>query len=138
MLQHQSRGMSNKPIISIVDDDPSVLEATMDLLNSVGFPVETFPRAEEFLNSQHLHSTCCLIADVQMPGISGLELHVHLLRFGLAIPTILITAYADEAERTRALKAGVFCYLIKPFAESELLACIRSALQARKTDTKGQ
>ncbi len=129
--------MPTKPVISIVDDDQSVLEGTMDLLNSMGFIAETFQRAEEFLKSEHIHNTCCLITDVQMPGMTGLELHIHLVRSGAVIPTILITAYPDDTDRARALQAGVFCYLIKPFDESELLACIRSALEARKTDTGG-
>ena len=130
--------MPKKPVISIVDDDPLVLEGTMDLLNSMGFTTATFQRAEEFLKSERLYSTSCLITDVQMPGMTGLELYHHLIGSGTVIPTILITAYPDDADRTRALQAGVHCYLTKPFDERELLTCIRSALaHRRKSDTRG-
>jgi FixJ family two-component response regulator len=124
-----------KPVISIVDDDPSVREGTMDLLNSMGFAAEAFERANDFLNSNRLHSTSCLIADVQMPGMTGLELHNRLVGSGNVIPTILITAFANDRDRTRALQSGVRCYLTKPFNENELLACIREAL---KTDGRPQ
>jgi FixJ family two-component response regulator len=117
-----------KSIISIIDDDPSVREGTMDLLNSMGLAADTFEHASAFLNSSRLHSTSCLIADVQMPGMSGLELYECLVSSGNAIPTILITAFPNHRDRTRAREAGVECYLTKPFSESELLACIREAL----------
>ena len=123
-------------VIAIVDDDPSVREGTMDLLNSMGFIAETFRRADEFLKSNRLHSTSCLISDVRMPGMSGLELHNHLVGSGKVIPIILITAFPDDADRARALRAGVFCYLAKPFNENELLACIQSALEYRKTERR--
>lgn len=118
--------MPNELVISVVDDDPSVLEGTMDLLNSMGFIAETFPSAQEFLKSERLHCTSCLITDVQMPGMTGIELHNHLVGSGMVIPTILITAYPDDADRARALQAGL-CYIIKPFDECELLACIQFA-----------
>jgi FixJ family two-component response regulator len=124
-----------KPVISIVDDDPSVREGTMDLLNSMGFIAETFQRAADFLQSNCLHSTSCLIADVQLPGMTGLELYDQLVGSGKVVPTILITAFPDDKDRARALRAGVCGYLAKPFNESELLACIQSALEHRKTDT---
>jgi FixJ family two-component response regulator len=121
--------MPNKPVISIVDDDPSVREGTMDLLNSMGFIAEPFERADDFLKSNRLHSTSCLIADVRMPGMSGLELHNRLVGSGNLIPTILITAFPNDRDRERAVQAGVKCYLTKPFNEDDLLACIRSALE---------
>jgi FixJ family two-component response regulator len=130
-------GVLEKPVISIVDDDPSVREGTMDLLNSMGFIAETFQRADEFLESNRLHSTSCLIADVQLPGMTGLELYDHLVGSGQVVPTILITAFPDDNDRARALRAGVSCYLAKPFGETELLACIQSALECRRVDTKG-
>jgi FixJ family two-component response regulator len=125
------------PVISIVDDDPSVREGTMDLLNSMGFIAETFQCADDFLESNRLHGTACLIADVQLPGMTGLELYDHLVGCGKIVPTILITAFPDDKDRARALQAGVSCYLAKPFGENELLACIQSALERRKGDARG-
>ena len=129
--------MPEKPVISIVDDDPSVREGTMDLLNSLGFIAETFQCADDFLKSSRLHGTSCLIADVQLPGMTGLELYDHLVGSGKILPTILITAFPDDRDRVRALRAGVSCYLAKPFGENELLACIQSALEYRQGNTSG-
>ena len=121
-----------KPLISIVDDDELVREAVKGLMKSLGYRAEAAASAEEFLRSPHLRRCSCLIADVQMPGMTGLELYQHLSTSGKRIPTILITAYPDDGVRARALSAGVIGYLSKPFDEDDLLACIRSALtQAR-------
>jgi FixJ family two-component response regulator len=117
-----------KPLISIIDDDESVREAIKGLMRSLGYRVEAAASAEEFLGSRHVRRTSCLIADVQMPGMTGLELHRHLSVSGKPIPTVLITAYPDSGIRERALAAGVIGYLSKPFDENDLLACIRSAL----------
>lgn len=117
-----------KPLISIVDDDESVREAAKGLMKSLGYTAETFPSAEDFLQSQQVPRTACLIADVNMPGMSGFDLHRHLSTSGNRIPTILITAYPDDSARERALNAGVICYLSKPFDESDLLSCIHSVL----------
>jgi FixJ family two-component response regulator len=125
--------MPKRLVVSIVDDDPSVCEGLLDLLSSMGFAAEAFARADDFLKSDRLDSTCCLIADVQMPGMTGLELHDHLIRSGKAIPTILITAFPKDTDRARALRAGVHCYLPKPFSEMDLLSCIHAALGPRKT-----
>jgi len=95
------------PVISIIDDDESVREATMDLFESMGFITVAFPCAADFLSSDHLHETSCLIADVQMPGMTGFELHNRLVRSGNIIPTILITAYPDDGDQARALQTGV-------------------------------
>jgi FixJ family two-component response regulator len=122
-----------KEVISIVDDDPSVREGMMDLLRSMDFDVEAFERAADFLNSDRLHSTSCLIADVQMPKMTGLELYDHLIGLGSIIPTILITAFPNARDRACAQRAGVTCYLTKPFTESELLNCIHEALARRHT-----
>ncbi len=100
----------------------------MDLLRSMDFEVEAFERAADFLSSERLHSTNCLIADVQMPVMTGLELYDHLLGSGSTIPTILITAFPNPRDRERARRAGVNGYLTKPFTELELLDCIREAL----------
>jgi FixJ family two-component response regulator len=121
-----------KPLISIVDDDQTVREGTMDLFKSMGFGVVTYSSAADFLTSDLVHRTSCLIADVQMPGMSGFELHNRLVRSGNAIPTILITAYPDDRDRSHALQAGVTCYLVKPFTYHDLLACVRAALGTDK------
>ena len=120
--------------IAIVDDDESVREAMSGLMRSLGFSVRAFSSGESFLKSSCLSRAACLIADVQMPGMTGLELHHRLVASGSPIPTILITAYVDEKVRAQALNAGVFCYLPKPIDENKLLACIHSALGDRKTD----
>jgi FixJ family two-component response regulator len=99
-------------------------------MKSLGYRVIAFQSAEDFLNSKRRNSTACLIADVQMDGMSGPELHRSLVAAGHPIPTILITAYPDERVRARALQAGVKGYLTKPFSEEALLACIRSALDS--------
>ena len=121
--------MDKRPMISIVDDDESVREATMSLMRAAGYEPEAFPCARDFLNSEQACRTDCLIADVQMPGMSGIELHGKLVQSGKAIPTVLITAHPDEKARVRALQAGVVCYLAKPFNENELLDCIQTALE---------
>src|ERR1700722_9680096 len=120
-IDHLEAGMPQGPVISIVDDDPAVREGTMDLLNSMGYVAETFERADEFLKSDRLHSTSCLIADVQMPGMTGLELHSRLIATGNIIPTILITAFPSNGDRERALRAGVICYLAKPYNDKDLV-----------------
>jgi FixJ family two-component response regulator len=126
-----------KTMISIVDDDASVREGTMDLLSAMGFVAETFRHAADFLEGNSLRDTSCLIADVHLPGMSGLDLCDHLVGSGNSVPTILITAFPDEGDRVRALRAGVYCYLAKPFNENELLACIQSALAGRRPDARG-
>jgi FixJ family two-component response regulator len=117
-----------KPLISIVDDDGALRDAMKGLMRSLGFRVKTFASAEEFLKFQGLRNTACLIADVQMPRMSGPELHRQLIASGVSIPTILITAYPEDSVRTRALEAGVIAYLTKPFSKNDLLACMHSAL----------
>jgi len=126
--------LPEKPAISIVDDDESVREALTGLISSAGYVADAFPSAESFLRSDRLNNTACLIVDMQMPGLTGLELHGHLAASGNPIPTILITAHPDERVRIRALKAGVIAYLIKPFDDGELLACVNSALACRQLD----
>jgi FixJ family two-component response regulator len=124
--------MPKTPVISIVDDDNSAREGTVDLLKAMGFVAEAFPCAEDFLNSKRLHSTSCLIADVRMPGMTGLDLYDRLIGLGNVIPTILITAFPNDKDQARALRAGVSCYLSKPFSEDDLLACIRLVLGHRE------
>jgi FixJ family two-component response regulator len=118
----------SKYLISIVDDDASFREAMTSLMKSLGFAVEAFSSAEKFLASSRLADTSCLIADVHMPGMTGIELHQHLVSSGHAIPVILITAYPDDNARARASAAGVICYLSKTFDDDELLGYVRAAL----------
>lgn len=120
--------MSVNLLISIIDDDESAREAIVGLVRALGFAATEFQSAADFLRSSHLMRTACLIADMRMPGMTGLELYRHLIAAGTPIPTVLVTAYPDEAARTRALKAGIRCYLAKPLEPDALLACIRSAL----------
>ncbi len=102
----------------------------VDLFNSMGFVAEAFGSANDFLNSGRLQSTDCLIADVQMPMMTGLELCESLAGLGKCVPTILITAFPNARDRTRAQNAGVHGYLAKPFNENELVVCIHKALNA--------
>ena len=120
--------MPRKAVIAIVDDDQSVREALTSLVRSLGYAAMAFECAEDFLKSKRRRSVSCVIADVQMPGMTGIELHDRLVAYGEQIPTILITAFPDERSRERVLHAGVNCYLAKPFSEDDLLACIRSSL----------
>jgi FixJ family two-component response regulator len=116
-------------LISIVDDDESVRRTTTLLIESFGFRAAAFESAETFLNSGHLHDTSCLIVDVQMPGIDGLQLQSHLAAAGCGIPVIFITAYESKASRQRAMRAGAAAFLGKPFSDEQLLQVIRSALR---------
>ena len=103
-------------------------EAVKGLMKSWGYTAEAFASAEEFLSSRRVPRTACLIADVMMPGMTGLELHRHLVASGKTIPTILITAHPDDGVRERALQDGIIGYLSKPFSEEDLMACISSSL----------
>ena len=123
---------TTQPLISIVDDDELLRGAVTDLIRSLGYRAAAFGSAEAFLRSRQLSRTACLIADINMPAMSGLELYRRLSSSGAVIPTILITAYPDDNIRKRALDAGVRCYIVKPFDESELLSCIGQALSSSK------
>jgi FixJ family two-component response regulator len=123
--------VSKGPLVAIVDDDESIRDTTKDLLESAGFSAAVFARAASLLKYRRLSQVCCLITDMRMPKMTGLELHQHLLAANRAIPTILMTAYPDERSRTQAIRSNVVCYLIKPFAADELLACVRRAVQGR-------
>jgi FixJ family two-component response regulator len=121
--------MLNRTLISIVDDDQPFRESMRKLVMLLGYTVEEFPSAADFLASRFLPETGCLVADIHMPGITGLELHARLVKLGYAIPTILVTAYPDEVVRDRALKDGVVCCLGKPLDDEDLERCIRLALK---------
>jgi FixJ family two-component response regulator len=120
-------------IISIIEDDVSVREALGGLMKAFGFDAAVFSSAGEFLRSGRLDEMACLVVDVQMPGIGGIELQSRLLALGCRIPIIFITAFPDAATRTRAMQAGAVCFLAKPFGHAELLACIQAALEGRAT-----
>ncbi len=120
--------MSALSVISVIDDDASVRAATNNLLRSHGYKVYTFASAEEFLRSAQLHDTSCVIADVQMPVLSGLDLLTLMRTQGHRAPFIFITAFPDESVRARALNAGAICFLAKPFAAPALIKCLDSAL----------
>jgi len=116
-------------VISVIDDDQSVRIAANNLLTSHGYIVHTFASAEEFLRSTEQHDTSCVIADVQMPIISGLELLAQMRSRGYRVPFIFITAFPEESIRARALKAGAICFLSKPFAGPTLIDCLETALK---------
>jgi FixJ family two-component response regulator len=120
--------LSTLSAISIIDDDASVRAATNNLLRSHGYTVHTFASAEEFLRSAHLNDTSCVIADVQMSVMSGLELLMAMRDQGYRVPFIFITAFPDEGVRARALKAGAIAFLAKPFAGPTLIKCLDAAL----------
>ncbi|HEX9273019.1 MAG TPA: response regulator transcription factor [Candidatus Binatia bacterium] len=123
--------MANPPLISVVDDDDSIRESLGGLIRSVGFAVKAFASAEEFLTSDRLPDTDCLILDVRMPGMNGLELQRRLAASHMSIPVIFITAHGDEETRVRALNGGAVDYLLKPFSEEALLNAINTALKTR-------
>ena len=124
--------MAKRTLISVVEDDQPFRESMRKLMTVLGYTVQAFSSATEFLKSPVLTETACLVTDVQMPGMSGVELHRHLIDTGHAIPTILVTAYPDETARNRALKDGVVCYLSKPVDDEHLERCLRSALESGK------
>lgn len=115
-------------VISVIDDDASIRAATKNLLSSHGYSVHTFESAEDFLQSAHQGDSSCVVADVQMSGMSGLDLLTHLRSRGNDVPFIFITAFPDENLRARALKIGAICFLSKPFAGPVLINYIELAL----------
>jgi FixJ family two-component response regulator len=121
--------MPKASLVSVVEDDRFFRESMSRLMRSLGFSVEAFPTAADFLASPRLIDTACLIADVHMPAMTGLELHRRLIDKGYAIPTILVTAYPNEDVMARALKEGVICYLRKPIDQERLMQCVHAALR---------
>jgi FixJ family two-component response regulator len=120
--------MPKASLVSVVDDDLYFRESMRRLMRSLGYTVEIFPSAADFLASSRLIESVCLIADVQMPAMGGVELHRHLIQAGHPIPTILVTAYPNDGVRSRALNEGVVGYLRKPIDETHLMECLRAAL----------
>jgi FixJ family two-component response regulator len=125
------------PVISIVDDDEAVREATRGLVRSLGYVAAAFASAEEFLNSDRVWDTSCLIADVQMPGLSGVDLQSRLIADGNRTPVIFVTAFPEERIRQRALEAGAIGFLSKPFEEERLIEHLQTALQSREGGDAG-
>jgi FixJ family two-component response regulator len=123
--------LARVPVISIIDDDASVREATQRLLRSLGYVAHAFASADEFLRSSYLSDTSCLITDVKMPGMSGVELQKHLQIQGCQVPLIFITSFDDEGIRTQALNAGAVCFLTKPFEIRTLIKHLEEALKRR-------
>ena len=124
--------MPKRSLVSVVEDDQFFRESMRRFLRSLGYRVEAFASAVDFLASPRLGETACLIADVDMPVMTGVELYRHLIDSGHEIPTILVTAYADDDVRTRALNDGVIGYLRKPLDETHLQRCLHTALQSRE------
>jgi FixJ family two-component response regulator len=120
--------LSTLSVISVIDDDASVRAATDNLLSSHGYKVHTFASAVDFLKSARLGDSSCVVADVQMPVMSGLDLLTHMRTLGNDAPFVFITAFPDDGVRARALKAGAICFLAKPFAGPVLINCIENAL----------
>ena len=120
--------MAKKPVVAVGDDDEAVRLGLSSLIRSLGYAVTTFSSGRELLQSPHRGDISCLISDIQMPDMSGLELHARLLADDRPVPTILITGYPDDEARKRALDAGVLCYLKKPIVYDDLIACLQRAL----------
>jgi len=131
----QEEFIAAKNLISIVDDDESIRRTTTRLIESFGFQATAFESAERFLGSGQLRDTACLIVDVQMPGMNGLQLQSQLAAVGCRIPIVFITAYDDKESYRRAMQAGAIAFLGKPFGDEQLLQTIHSALGGQKRVT---
>jgi len=130
--------LGRTPVISIIDDDRSVRNATNRLVRSLGFIAYTFASADEYLKSPHVNHTSCLIVDVRMPSMTGLELQSALLEKGLAKPMIFITAFPEEGDRARALEAGAVDFLSKPFDGKTMIRSLSAALKGHGDETSQQ
>jgi FixJ family two-component response regulator len=117
-------------LVAIVDDDDSMRGALLGMLHVVGLPAQAFSSAEEFLKSGQQHQIACLIADIRMPGMSGLELQAKLNADRCRVPIIFITAHGDEKMRMQALRAGAVEFMAKPFDDEALLESVRAALES--------
>jgi FixJ family two-component response regulator len=118
-------------VISVIDDDELFRRATAGLIDSLGYPVASFGSAEEFLSSDQLEQTACLISDMQMPGMSGIDLQNQLIARGYRLPVIFITAYSNSKARMQALASGALGFFDKPFSEERLISCLDQALSQR-------
>jgi FixJ family two-component response regulator len=115
-------------VVSVVDDDASIRRSVRNLLLSLGFRVETFDSAEAFLGSAQREHTGCLVLDLRMPGMDGLDLLAHLAKVGQRVPAVILTAHGDDDARDRALQAGAVAFLDKPFPSAALIEAVNSAL----------
>lgn len=131
----KGRGGDERPLLSVVDDDESIRESLPDLLREFGFAARAFSSAEEFLTSDCLGQTSCLILDIAMPGMTGPDLYQELRRRGQEMPIIFITGQRDEAVRARVLKQAAAGFLLKPFSDGDLLTAIKMALQPLEGST---
>ena len=129
MRSRERRSATERPLLSVIDDDESVRESLPDLLREFGFDARAFSSAREFLSSVYLDATRCLILDVAMPGMTGLDLQQELKRRGQEIPIIFITGQKDEGIRKQAFKQGAVKFLYKPFSDTALLDAINAALR---------
>jgi FixJ family two-component response regulator len=128
MDRQERTGQHDTRVVSIVDDDASLRRSLGNLLTSVGFSVETFASAEDFLRSLQRDTTACLVLDLRMAGMSGLDLLRHLAVTGSRIPVVILTAHSDDEARQRALEAGAVAFLGKPFRADDLLGAVRTAV----------
>ena len=119
----------SQAVVSIVDDDPLAREGIRELVESLGYKARAFVSAQDFLQSGAIATTCCLITDLQMPGLNGLDLQEQLQAQGYCTPVILITAYPNEKHRSRAMNAGAVGFLSKPFEEQSLVECLGAAIK---------
>jgi FixJ family two-component response regulator len=124
--------LAKAPLISIVEDDELFRDSMRRLLRSLGYTVEAFSSAANFLASRSFDETACLITDIHMPAMTGHELYARLTELGHKIPTIIVTAYPGEAARSRALKDGIVCYLFKPFDDNDFADCVQKAVESGK------
>ena len=124
---------SNGPLISVVDDDSVVRDALRELIVSLGYAAVAFCSAEEFLSSGIVFETACLVSDMQMPGMTGLDLQARMIADGHQIPIIFVTAFADEMTRARAMVGGAVGFLIKPVNQDQLIKCLERALAVAQT-----
>jgi len=129
MKSSDGKSITDRPLVVVVDDDESVRESLPDLLGEFGFDARVFPSAEEFLVSDSLGQTKCLVLDIAMPGMTGFELQQELKVRGQKIPIIFITAQKDETVRTRALDRGAMGFLLKPFSDTALFSALNTALR---------
>jgi FixJ family two-component response regulator len=136
-LSKRKKSILPQPVvISIVDDDEEVREATKGLVRSLGYTAATFGSAEEFLNSEQRYDTSCIIADVQMPGLSGVEMQKQLIAEGHRLPMIFVTAFPEDRVRASAMEAGAVGFLSKPCNEEHLIGCLDSALGRRRAGSR--
>ena len=123
--------MPHTSVIAIVDDDKSFRQATTSFIRSLNYSAAAFPSADAFLNSNAVENTDCLITDVQMPGMSGIELQSYLIAQGRRVPVIFVTAFPEMEARGHALQAGAIGFLGKPFGDQDLISCLNKALASR-------